>query len=254
MRILNSLWIALSTYSKLPVPHVDFSDDNRRWSMAFFPVVGLVIAGASLIWLAICDALALGEFLRGAVGCLIPLFISGGLHMDGFMDTMDAIASWQTRERRLEILKDSHVGAFAVIGCAGYLLFYAALLSRMTFGRVACVWAIGFVLSRALSAILLLRLPSARPGGMLDGFRASADAKNVQRALVVCCAACALGALALHPVAGLLMLGACALSAGAYRHMALKKFGGTTGDLAGWFLQVCELTCAIFAVASGLIG
>lgn len=82
-------------------------------------------------WLALCDALGFGALLRGAVGALLPILVTGGIHMDGFMDTSDALASWQSPEKRLEILKDSHVGAFAVLGCAGYLLLDAALLSEL---------------------------------------------------------------------------------------------------------------------------
>ena len=53
---------------------------------------------------------------------LIPVLVTGGIHLDGLLDTADALSSWQTRERRLEILKDSHAGAFAIIVCCGYFL------------------------------------------------------------------------------------------------------------------------------------
>ena len=57
-----------------------------------------------------------------------PIIITGGIHMDGFLDTQDALGSYQPRERRLEILKDSHAGAFAIISCAVYLMMYVACL------------------------------------------------------------------------------------------------------------------------------
>ena len=130
MRVIRSLFIAFSTYSRIPVPQVEWSEENRKYSMCFFPLIGTVIGLLLWGWLWLCDALSISPMLRGALGALLPIFVTGGIHMDGFMDTSDAMASWQSRERRLEILKDSHVGAFAVLGCAGYLLLHAAVLSE----------------------------------------------------------------------------------------------------------------------------
>ena len=67
-----------------------------------------------------------GVLFAAAAACL-PLLITGGIHMDGFMDTVDALASHQSRERKLEILKDSACGAFAVLYCGVYLLLSFAL-------------------------------------------------------------------------------------------------------------------------------
>ena len=120
----SSLAIAFATYSRIPMPKVDWSEENRRYSLCFFPLIGMVIGVALWIWLHLCSRLSLGGMLQGTLGAAIPLIITGGIHMDGFMDVTDAISSWQTKERRLEILKDSHVGAFAVMGCAGYLLLF----------------------------------------------------------------------------------------------------------------------------------
>ena len=115
MRVIRSLCIAFSTYSRIPAPQVEWSDENRKYSMCFFPLIGAVIGLLLWGWLWLCEALAIGPVLKGAAGALLPVLVTGGIHMDGFMDTSDALASWQSRERRLEILKDSHVGAFAVL-------------------------------------------------------------------------------------------------------------------------------------------
>ena len=85
--------------------------------------------------------------------------------MDGFMDASDAMASWQTKERRLEILKDSHTGAFAVIGCAGYILLSAAVYGEIPVQTAPMLMGV-FVISRALSALALAFFKSARPGGV----------------------------------------------------------------------------------------
>ena len=130
MRIIRSIVIAFATYSRIPMPQVEWSEENRKYAMCFFPLVGVVIGALLWFWLFVCEQTAAGPLLRGAVGALLPLWVSGGIHMDGFMDTTDARASWQTKEKKLEILKDSHIGAFAAMSCCAYLLLAAGLLGE----------------------------------------------------------------------------------------------------------------------------
>ena len=239
MRVIRSLFIAFSTYSRIPVPQAEWSEENRKYSMCFFPLIGAVIGLLLWGWLWLCDALSISPMLRGALGALLPIFVTGGIHMDGFMDTSDALASWQSRERRLEILKDSHVGAFAVLGCAGYLLLHAAVLSEAsaTSGALLCCV---FVLSRALSAWAMATFRSARPQGMLDAFAQAAHRRMVTVSCVVYAVLCDVVWSVFGGWLTLVCLLAAALCVIYYRHMANKQFGGVTGDLAGWFLQVTE--------------
>lgn len=250
MRVIRSMIIAFSTYSRIPVPQVEWSDENRKYTMCFFPLIGAVIGLLLWGWLWLCDALAIGPMLRGAAGALIPLLVTGGIHMDGFMDTSDAIASWQTKERRLEILKDSHVGAFAVIGCAGYLLLDAAVLSEATF-RNAVMLPFVFVLTRALSAWAMAAFRSARPNGMLDAFAKTAHRRMVTISCVIYAALCTVGWFALGGWIAPVCLAAAALCLLYYKHMAYQNFGGVTGDLAGWFLQITELVLTLVIVLGG---
>jgi len=250
MRVIRSFIIAFSTYSRIPMPHVEWSEENRKYAMCFFPLVGLAVGAALWLWLWACERLAAGALLKGAFGALLPLLLTGGIHMDGFMDTTDALASWQPRERRLEILKDSHTGAFAVMGCCGYLLLAAALLAESR-PEDAPLIGMCFVLSRALSAWALVTLRSARPDGMLDGFARAARRRLVTASSAVYAAAC----LAVWSLRGGWTALLCAVAASAvtlcYRHMAYKQFGGVTGDLAGWYLQVTELCCVAAIVLGG---
>ena len=97
-QMASSLVIAFATYSRIPMPPVDWSEENRRYSLCFFPLIGVVIALALWAWLHLCNVLSLGGMLQGAIGKVIPLIITGGIHMDGFMDVTDAVSSWQTKE------------------------------------------------------------------------------------------------------------------------------------------------------------
>ena len=74
MPVLRSLLIAFSTYSRIPVPQVEWTEENRRYAMCFFPLIGAVLGLILWGWLALCDTLRIGAFLRGAVAALgIPV-------------------------------------------------------------------------------------------------------------------------------------------------------------------------------------
>ena len=250
MSVIRSLLTAFSTYSRIPVPQVAWTEENRRYSMCFFPLIGLITGLILWGWLAFCRRAGIGSFLQGAAAALLPLIITGGIHMDGWMDTTDALASWQSREKRLEILKDSHVGAFAVMSCAGYLLLSAALYAEAdpdTGLRLAGV----FVLSRALSAFTLVTVRSARKQGMLSDPAGAAEKRTVMISSFVWTVLC----LIFWAVTGGWLSLLCALAALVctlvYRRMACRQFGGVTGDLAGWFLQFTELILTAVIVIGG---
>lgn len=240
MHVLKGLVIAFASYTRIPMPQVDWSEENRRWSMCFFPLIGVVVGGLIWLWLALCDGLHIGPFLRGAIGAVLPLLVTGGIHMDGFMDVTDAMSSWQTKEKRLEILKDSHVGAFAVIACGAYLLLTAGLLSECAAAQGLGLTA-AFVLSRSMSAYAMVALPQAKKQGMLADNARNADHHRVRLAswgwfaAAAVAAVCGLGWYGLALPAGAL---ACL---GWYAHRAKKYFGGISGDQAGWYVQVTEL-------------
>ena len=249
-QLASSLVIAFATYSRIPMPRVEWSEENRQYSLCFFPMIGLVIGAAMALWLWLCDALGMGNMLRGCVGALIPLLVTGGIHMDGFMDTCDALASWQPKERRLEILKDSHVGAFAVIGCCGYLMLAAGLLSEMTM-EFALPLALCFVASRAASAMTSVSLKSARADGMLRSFTQTAQSRAVMVSSGVYFTLC----LCVWLLSGWAMACLCAAALLCcvvfYKWMAYAQFGGVTGDLAGWLLLVTELMLMAVMVVGG---
>ena len=185
----------------------------------------------------------------GAVrALLLPVAVSGGIHLDGFCDTCDALSSHQSRERKLEILKDSNTGAFAIICCCLYLIcFFAVWCEALPAGRETWVLALGPVLSRSLSGLFAAVLPNARGSGLLAAFTAPMDAVKARCVLGLWTAAAG-GAMALlSPWAGAGALAGAALVCLYYTVMSRRQFGGITGDLAGFFLQLCELAVVLGA-------
>ena len=115
MTTLRALVIAFSMYSQIPMPQFTWQDKEMKYAFCFFPWVGAAIGGITMFWWWFCGKFSVGNVAFAMIGTAIPLAVTGGFHVDGFMDTMDAFHSYQPREKKLEILKDSHIGAFSVI-------------------------------------------------------------------------------------------------------------------------------------------
>lgn len=183
---------------------------------------------------------------------LIPWLITGGIHLDGFLDTVDAMSSYRERERRLEILKDPNAGAFAVITCAVYYLFYCGVYSQAT-ARTFPIIALSFILSRTLSALAIVTFPKAKKTGSVSAMARGARERNVKITMAVYLVLILAALLLLDWKLGLICYAAAWIIYGLYYKNAMKYFGGTTGDLAGCFLTLCELFLACAVVTAVLI-
>lgn len=240
MRILKSFFIAFSIYSRIPVPQFQWKDEDMRYMLCFFPWVGAVIGALLYLWACICLWLGVGEICYVLLGTAIPILVTGGFHVDGFMDTMDAFHSWQPRERKLEILKDSHIGAFSVIMLVWYGLLYMAAFSEVRNLELLKIFGAGFFLSRGLSGIGVVTMKGAKKDGLLHTFASSSEKIIVRCALVVQCVLCVGVMMWLDLVAGALAAVAAALVFLYYGYRCNKELGGITGDTAGYFVLICE--------------
>lgn len=244
--MFESLIIAFSMYSKIPVPHVKWSDRGMRYSMCFFPFVGAVTGIMSVLIYRCMLYFDVGNTLAAAVLTALPVVINGGIHMDGFLDTVDARCSYKSMEERLEILKDSHAGAFAIIYAFIYFLLMFGLFTEIT-AETIIFPAVGYFLSRVLSAFSVVAFPKARSDGSAAAF-AKAAQKNVRFVLLIEFLLCSSLYIYLNPLCGSMCITVALLVLLYYYLMSLKTFGGITGDIAGYFLQLCELAILSAAV------
>ena len=251
-RLVNSFIIAFSMYSKIPMPQCDWSEDNMAYAMCFWPWVGAVIGLLCYGWGIIGLHVEMNSVFFTVVLLMISVFITGGIHLDGLLDTADAMSSWQTKERRLEILKDSNAGAFAVIHCVVYFFIYFGVYSQLTMEGWKVI-AFSFMLSRTMSAFAIVTFPKARKDGSVATLSRGAQTKRVRITMVIYAVCLAAVMIALNPVTAVAVIIGALLVFRYYYHMAMKYFGGTTGDLAGWFLSVCELVMAFVAAAVPIV-
>ena len=241
MKLIRALGIAISAFSVIPVPRFDWTEKNMRFPLCFFPVVGALEGITLFLWYFFCDRAVIGNVLFAAGATLVPLLLTGGIHMDGYCDCVDALSSRQDREKKLEILKDPHAGAFAVIWCAAYLLAVFGLYSELGQTSLIGIVCCGFILSRALAALSAVCTPCARPTGFLVSFIGAAHKKAVVVSMSAAVLLVSAAMIVLCPLPGAAAVVFASVSLLLYRNMTIKKFGGITGDTTGYFIQVCEL-------------
>lgn len=242
MKPLKTLVVAFSMYSAIPVPHLEWDADNMRYAMLAFPAIGVVSGLVVWGWAALAAALGL-PFSVVAVGVvLVPVIVSGGIHLDGFCDTADAIASHAPRERKLEIMKDSHAGAFAIIAVCCYFIAYYGFACAVSLAPAAilCLGVL-YVLVRAASGLAVASFPCAKDSGLVHAFADAAAKRTVAVGESVIIAVCAVVLVTCAGMLGLAVVVAVALMFAIYHVVAMRLFGGITGDVAGWFLQWAEL-------------
>lgn len=233
--------MAQSMFCYIPSPFRVWDEEARPKMMLFLPVVGLEIGLGwyALAWL--CGLLRLPALIAGLVLCVYPYIVTGFLHLDGFMDVVDAVRSCRDQARRLEILKDSHVGSFAVVGCVLLMLAgFACCASGLGDYRVLIFIP---AVSRCGSALAVTAL---RPISVSQYASQKFSKKQVVILFVelICfllAAALLCGVSALALVFGILGYG-YALRKG------YRSLGGMNGDIAGYALTVSEL-CSIAACA-----
>lgn len=240
MKLLGSMVIAFSMYSRVPMPRVEWTKERMKYAMCFFPLVGVVQGICLAVFAWLMQNLKM-EQLYQVGGVVLPVLLNGGIHMDGFLDVTDAKSSYGDREKKLEILKDPHTGAFAIIGGCVYFLIYYGAFGELPVEFAASMGGI-YVLTRALSGLSVVAFPKAKNSGLAAAFSDEAQ----KQAVVVCMAGyLILATVFLAWTAGIFAGGVCLFAAalvyGYYYQMSVKNFGGITGDLAGYFLQVCEL-------------
>ena len=211
--------------------------------LLFLPVVGLEIGAiwAVLAWL--CNVLNLPVLVKGLILSVYPYLVTGFIHLDGYMDVTDAVKSYRSLERRREILKDSHVGAFAVIGIV--LLLFAQFAFMASAKENADFRILVFVpaVSRCCSALAVTALKPMTTSQYAEQMKPRSH-------IVVL-----LSMTALFITSGFLLFGrygfvllGCLVGYGVAVRKAYKSLEGMNGDISGYALSIAEL-CAIAVYA-----
>lgn len=253
MKLITGFFMAWGNFCAIPCPCKLWDEKARKLMLAMFPVIGMVIG---LLWYGLYLALSFLSLplpLFAAIMTAYPFIVSGCIHLDGFMDCNDAILSRRPLEERQRILKDSHVGAFAVIAVILlFMVFFASMWSMGEKENAGSFWYLIFVpiLARAASAgAVLTKKPLST-----SQYQPSFDKKENQgykwSLIFIWLLAAALMAAGEYRLFGQVYVAVAAvvqlvvsLGSGAY---ARKQLGGMSGDIAGFMLVSSELAAVIW--------
>lgn len=247
MHVIKAFFIALSIYSKIPVPQFEWKEENMKYMFCFFPWIGGLIGISIYFWNYVCTIYQIGTICRIAVGIAIPFLLTGGFHVDGFMDTMDALHSYRSKEEKLEILKDSHIGAFAVIKLVTFGLVYLGAFSEIKNQELLKIVCSGFFLSRCFCGISVVSFPLAKKDGMIYFFVNNSHKRIVKILLYIQTIVCTGIMLFWSFYAGLFVTMTAVLAFIHYYYQSKKEFGGITGDTSGYFILLSQVYITIGA-------
>lgn len=233
---LHAFAMCQSMFCAIPFPCKTWDEGARDKMLVCLPLVGLEIGA---IWCALgwlIRFLSLPALLRGLILAAYPFLISGLIHLDGFMDVTDAVKSCRDLNRRREILKDSHVGSFAVIHVALLILAQFALFASAPEEAPLGVLCLIPAVSRCGSALAVTILPA------MSTSQYAGQKKNKTHIAV------SAGMLAIFLLAGICLWGKYGLvpmgTAIGYAlavRKGCKSLEGMNGDIAGYALTIGEL-------------
>lgn len=244
---MESFFIGLQFLTRIHVvKQTVWTEEAFGKSVRYFPLVGLtlgIIYGAAAIALTAlpvhfgCDFPA---HVRAAVLAALPFLLTGGIHCDGFMDTVDGIFSGRRRERMLEIMKDSRTGSFAVAAFGILLLLQYAMLLDMPAAALPTAMLVMPVVGRLMMTVGISLFPYARPEGMGKAFGRYASRRSCFLILLYTAAI-----LALSGWQALLAAGAAGVFTLWFGRYATGLLGGLTGDVYGAICTISELIVLI---------
>ncbi|MCR4657956.1 MAG: adenosylcobinamide-GDP ribazoletransferase [Lachnospiraceae bacterium] len=251
MLLIKTIAAAFSMFTIVPMPQFDFDERNNKYMLALFPLVGAVqgLLLWGVYWLGI--HFGLHYIIRSVLLFMTPIIYTGGIHLDGFMDTFDALSSRQEKEKRLKIMSDPHIGAFAVIALAVYCLVgFGLWCSIEDFDPE--LFILMSMLSRSLAGYAMLTFPAAKDSG-LASFFARAGSKSASGAISALITIFLGIAFFMKGVRGICILASALVMLLIYGRTAKSKFGGITGDLSGWFLSLSELLMlTVYVMTAGM--
>jgi adenosylcobinamide-GDP ribazoletransferase len=254
---LNGWWrdlrVCLMFLSRLPVrPHED-TPASLALSARAFGLAGAVLGGICALVLAIATAIGLNATLASLATIAAAILLTGALHEDGLADVADGFGGGATKERKLEIMRDSRIGAFGVLALvltvAARIFALADIMAAASLTAAAMQVVAMAILSRAAMAVMMHQLPNARTDGRSS--EAGRPDSYTIRQLAISSLVLALALLWLAtgfwPMITVLIC--CCIAFAAMKRLSHNQIGGQTGDILGATQQVVEVVSLLTLAA-----
>lgn len=250
---MKNFILTLQFLTRIPInADLKATEEDFAKGVVYFPIVGLIIGGFQLLVLYAASRLLGGIF--PVVCCLLAgTAITGGFHVDGLADTCDGIFSSRTRDRMLEIMKDSRIGSNGTIAIVFDYMLRLALLSMLGGKVLYMAVLLSPVAAKTLVVLLMKTSVYARSGPGLGGLYLEKQTVGRTVSAVVIGLLIITGFMGLWGVSA---LGLCAVICFLYRSFIYSKLQGMTGDTLGAaneLLEVCFILSAAIMAGRGMI-
>lgn len=252
--LVRSFLMAFSGYSVSPKTKLTRNKENCEYILLFIPVVGLIITAIINRWAVLYPYMCDYPVLPAVVGAVVPIILSGGSFLDGFIHTVDALSSHKSKEEKLGILtEDTHCGYSSIIVCICTILVAIGIWSEMPIDGIFVI-AFAYIISRSLYAISVLTMKHAAPS-KCSCYVPEKNALKWFEVLVnigyICVCAVLMVNIA-HSFANIPVAIACFVGAALcyvyYLWISFRHFGGITEELGGYFVVVCEVIIPVAAL------
>ncbi|MGD6779519.1 MULTISPECIES: adenosylcobinamide-GDP ribazoletransferase [Bacillaceae] len=234
---LFGLCLSLQFLTRIPVPvECPWNKETSRWALRCYPLTGMLLGGILVLTVSLLHGI-LPTWMLALLILTIWIWITGGLHLDGWMDVADAIGSNATLEKKWEIMKDPMVGSFGILSLLFLIVWKAVfiyLLLNESFQYIICFLVI-LACSRGIAVCLMYLLPTAQQQGLAFEWK-----KNLTRGDVVVAFLPIAALFLLLPEYLVLLLGYFFFT-WLYGHWMMKHFKGSNGDLLGTAIEGGEL-------------
>ncbi|WP_374831016.1 adenosylcobinamide-GDP ribazoletransferase [Paenochrobactrum pullorum] len=254
--ISRSIVHTLGFLSRLPLPAHWYGEESESLQdhAYAFPLAGAVLGAIGALALLIASSLGLPPLAVALITFLTLAFITGALHEDGLGDTADGFFGGSTQARRLEIMKDSHIGTFAALTLIGTIglktIFLATVIEKLGAQSAGLAIIAIEAVSRAAMMSLWYKLPSARSGGLSDKIGAP-SLEATQTALIIGVGILGLCFTLIASIATfILALLVASLILWGFAKLSLNKINGQTGDVLGAGQQITGLSLLLALVIS----
>lgn len=246
-KLLKAFCMSFSMFCAIPTPFAHVWEDSvRSLMLVVFPFVGTVIgaiwAGAGVLM----RYFGCPHLFAAAILTLLPYWLSGGIHLDGFMDCCDAVFSRRPLEKKREILKDSHVGSFAVMSLSMLLLIGFAAFASFDGSENLWILVLVATASRACSAIGVSTLRPMGHSEYAGNFQKCISKGNIITLALILAFCFAIGWFAFG-LCGIVTVLATALGYVAFTAYTFRELDGFSGDVTGLGTTMAEL-CGVISM------
>jgi adenosylcobinamide-GDP ribazoletransferase len=245
--LATDLKISILFATRLPLAHsapIGGADIGRAgWAL---PVVGIAVGlvGALAYWIAF--RLRLPALACAGLALAATMAVTGCLHEDGLGDTFDGFGGGRSRERKLEIMRDSRIGTYGACALITSLLLRAAALASMATPETAAIALVAaHAGARAMMPVFMRVVPPART----DGLAADAGRPSFERAAIAVLIGLAVAAAGLGVAKAMVALALLLVVLAAVRWLCRREIGGQTGDVLGALEQIGEIAILLTAAA-----